>query len=110
MSSYDLYLPKEKYVETEKNLLSMAENFYTKAKQAERSSDKSTRSTAHALRAQKERYQITASELKKERAVQEIIFRYTMDVEAGRFEKEKNHWFPHGTDPLSFTSCINLLK
>lgn len=99
LSSYDLYYPKQKYLETEKHLLSQAELFYNKAKQAEKSMDKLIRASSSALRAQKDRYQSVAVELKKERQLQEIVHRFTTDVD-GRLEKEKCHWFPHGESLL----------
>ena len=103
LSSYDLYYPKQKYLETEKHLLSQAESYYNRAKQAEKSADKSIRASSNSLRAQKERYQSVAAELKKERQTQEIIYRFTTDVD-GRLEKEKTHWLSHGES--YYFSCL----
>lgn len=95
MSSYDLYYPKDKYEETLKALMNASELHYHKAKQAERASDKTTRLSAISHRNQRDRYLLTASDLKKEKAVQEIVHRFTTE-KGGRLDKEKLHWFSHG--------------
>lgn len=95
MTSYDLYYSREKYTETEKAVVATSETLYTKARQAERSTDKSTRTLAVNLRIQRERYLSTVFELRKEKAVQESVYRYTTE-KGGRLDREKDHWFAHG--------------
>lgn len=95
MSGYDLHFPKEKYAEIEKSLQASGEMLYNKARQAERSSDKSTRSSALNHRQQRERYNSTISELRKEKSAQEIVYRYTTEKN-GRLDREKAFWFSHG--------------
>lgn len=95
MSGYDLHYPKEKYSEIEKTLQASGETLYNKARQAERSSDKSTRASATTYRQQRERYNSTISELRKEKSAQEIVYRYTTEKN-GRLDKEKAFWFSHG--------------
>ena len=95
MSSYDIYFPKAKYVETERALQAAAESCYNKYRSAERSSDKAVKQTSMAHRSQRDRYQSTVAELKKERAAQEVVYRFTME-KGGRLDREKSHWFTHG--------------
>lgn len=95
MSSYDLYFPKEKYDETLKALIAASEVHYQKAKQAERASDRATRVAAFNHRSQRDRFLLTAAELKKEKAIQEMVHRYTTE-KGGRVDKEMAHWFTHG--------------
>ncbi|KAI5124799.1 hypothetical protein M0805_005432 [Coniferiporia weirii] len=95
LSSYDLYFPKDKYAEMEKTLLATGETIYNKQRQADRSTDKSARMTSLAHRAQRERYNSAISELRKEKAAQEAVYRYTTE-KGGRLDKEKAHWFSHG--------------
>lgn len=95
MSSYDLHFPKDKYTETEKNLMAASEVCYGKYRQAERSADKSTRLTAALHRSQRDRYLSTTAELKKEKAAQEAVFKFTTE-KGGRLDREKLHWFTHG--------------
>ncbi|THH08122.1 hypothetical protein EW145_g2921 [Phellinidium pouzarii] len=94
LSSYDLYFPKEKYAEMEKALLATSETLYAKQRQADRSTDKPARVTALTHRAQRDRYSTAISELRKEKAIQEAVYRYTTEKN-GRLDKEKAHWFSH---------------
>ncbi|OCB90862.1 hypothetical protein A7U60_g1886 [Sanghuangporus baumii] len=94
MSSYDLYYPKDKYSEMERSLLAASDSLTTKARQAERSTDRSTRASATGFRAQRDRYISAITELRKEKTVQESVFRYTTG-EGGRLEREKKYWFSH---------------
>ena len=96
MSSYDLHFPKDKYDETEKALLTAGEACLTKSRQAERSTDRSTRLQATQHRSQRERYSAVVAELTREKAIQERVYKYTTEA-GGRLEQEKNHWFSHGT-------------
>jgi THO complex subunit 2 len=75
MSSYDLFLPKQKYLETERQLKSNA--------------DSATRTS------QSDRYLNATKELRKERAVQELVYAFTTD-KGGRLDREKSHWLGHG--------------
>lgn len=95
LSNYDLHFPVEKYVETEKALIAASETCYNKYRQAERSPDRAIRMQANQFRSQRERYINTAAALKKERSIQEAVYKYTMDPK-GRFDREKAHWFAHG--------------
>ena len=95
MSSYDLYLPKEKYIETEKTLDNNARSANRKYIDADRSSDRSLRAMASTHRNQRERYHAAIQELQKERAVQELVHKFTTG-KGGRLDREKAHWLSHG--------------
>ncbi|KAH8118538.1 transcription factor/nuclear export subunit protein 2-domain-containing protein [Phellopilus nigrolimitatus] len=82
LSNYDLYFPKEKYAEIEDVLAA-------KQRQIER-----PRMTSLAQRSQRDRYAATIAELRKERAIQETVYRYTTEKD-GRIDREKAHWFSH---------------
>lgn len=99
MSSYDLYYPKDKYSEMEKSLLTTSDQLTTKARQAERSTDRSIRASASGFRVQRDRYISAVSELRKEKAIQESVYRYTMEKD-GRLDREKDYWFSHGQYPV----------
>ena len=81
--------------EMEKSLLATSEALYSKARHAERAADRSTRSTAVGFRLQRDRYIAAVSDLRREKAVQETVHRYTTE-KGGRLDREKNHWFSHG--------------
>lgn len=92
MSSYDLYFPKDRYEEIEKALQASSEVCHGKYRQAERLD----KTTALAHRNQRERYLHTASDLRKEKEVQEAVYKFTTD-DGGRLDSEKSQWFSHGT-------------
>ncbi len=108
MSSYDIYYPKERYEETERLLRANSEICHGKYRQAERSVEKAIRQTAVMHRNQRERYLSTASELRTEKEMQEIVYRFTTDA-GGRLDREKMHWFAHGED-LQCEELPTLLK
>lgn len=106
MSSYDLYYPKEKYSEMEKNLHAASDSLTSKARQAERSTDRSVRISATGYRNQRDRYISAITELRKEKVIQESVYRYTTEKGA-RIDREKNSWFSHGQWCLGITEILN---
>ena len=85
MSSYDLFLPKQKYLETERQLKNNADN--------------ATRTS------QSDRYLNAVKELRKERSVQELIYAFTTD-KGGRLDREKSHWLEHGAFRDNIEYCV----
>lgn len=109
MSSYDLHFPKDRYAETEKALLAAADVCYSKYRQAERSSDKNVRAAAGAHRTQRDRYLGAVSDLKKERAAQEAVYKFTTGKD-GRLDREKAHWFAHVGTVKAATFVSSLIE
>ena len=92
----------------EKSLLATSEALYGKARQAERSLDRPTRTTSSSLRLQRDRYNATISDLRREKAIQETVYRYTTE-KGGRLDREKDHWFSHGELSSTMTGDTHFL-
>ncbi|TDL29757.1 hypothetical protein BD410DRAFT_710827 [Rickenella mellea] len=108
MSSYDIFFPKDKYDDAEKLLSASSELYYSKYRAAERSYEKSTRQQATNHRNQRDRFQLTITELQKEKALQEAVVKFTND-EGGRLDREKQHWFSHVVGLGKVTTFVSSL-
>lgn len=106
MTSYDLFLPKESYTETEKLLDNNKRVAHNKYVDADRSYDKSVRISAIIHRNQRERYLATIQELRKELGVQETVLKFSTD-KGGRFDREKRHWLSHGSSTIQKSSLAS---
>ncbi|KAF7331994.1 hypothetical protein MKEN_00079700 [Mycena kentingensis (nom. inval.)] len=102
LSTYDIAPPMAKYEEQTKALRDLSNREDTKYNQADRSADRSIRSTAQAHRLRRDRHNQFLSSLSQEAKQQMTLRAFTIK----RLNREKQHWFTHSKNAGDLMSAI----